>query len=315
MRDTDYAYAVARIRCNETKLLTKQDIENLIMTGSCERCLARLADKGWSGSGMTESEVLAGEVEKIWALIGEISPEEHLFDSLIIPNDYHNLKAALKARLDRSEWEHLCIYPTTVSVETLKMAVDTKNFGLLPERMAQAADDAYDALVSWVDGQRCEMIIDAASLAAAIDAAKKQGGLLLETAEMNAFRADIRVAVRCARMKKPTEIIRPALADCRAVSAEPLAQAAAQGEDAICEYLAQSDSEGAEALRKGGLAQFEKLCAARLDKLLDAVKYESLGQGPVVAYICARMEEIRRVRIILAGLRNNVPAERIRELL
>ena len=263
---------------------------------------------------MNESEMLAAETEKTWQLVDEVIPEAHAFDSLRIPNDYHNLKAALKARLARTEWEQLCLYPTTVDVDVIKEAVDTKNFDLLPERMAKAADEAYDALVSWVDGQRCEMIVDAASLAAAIDAAKPYGGLLLEVAQLNAFRADIRVAVRCARMKKPKNIIESALAECDSVDIGKLAQAAAESEDAVCEFLALTDKEAAEALRKG-LSSFERLCGERLDKRLETVKYESLGQAPITAYILARTDEIRQARIILAGLRNNVPAERIRELL
>ncbi len=314
MRDTDYAYAVARIRANETRLLTRQDIDVLLRSESFEQCLARLADKGWGEQGQSESELLNAETQKTWQLVDEVSPDEHAFESLKIPNDYHNLKAALKARLAQTEWEHLCMYPVTVDVETIREAVNTKNFDLLPERMAKAAGEAYDALVSWVDGQRCEMIIDAASLTAAIEAAKPYGGLLLELAELNAYRANIRVAVRCARMRKSKGVILSALAECSAVDREKLAEAAAQGEEEIRAYLAQTDRDAAEALGKG-LSAFERLCGERLDRRLELVKYEPLGQAPVAAYICARTEEIRRARIILAGLRNNVSAERIRELL
>ena len=314
MRDTDYAYAVARIRANETKLLTRQDFDTLLRSESCGQCLARLADKGWGSPEQSESELLEAETAKTWQLVDEVVPDAHAFDSLKIPNDYHNLKAALKARLAQTEWDSLCMYPVTVEVDLIREAVDTKNFGLLPDTMAEAAEDAYEALVSWVDGQRCEMIVDAAALKAAIEAAKPHGGLLLELAELNAYRADIRVAVRCARMKKPKNIIEPALAECSAIDREKLADAAAQGEAAVCDYLAQVDKDGAEALRKS-LSAFEKYCGEKLEKRLELAKYDPLGQAPIAAYVCARTEEIRKARLILAGLRNNVPAERIRELL
>ena len=313
MRDTDYAYAVGRIRSNENRLLTNQDFEGLLLSESCERCAARLADKGWEAQ-TNESDMIKCELNKLWALIDEVAPDSAAFNYFKIPNDYHNLKAALKALLAQAEWEHLCLYPVTVSIDTIKEAVEKKSFNLLPEHMTATAEEAYDALVSWVDGQRCEMIIDAASFSAAITEAKKQGGLMLEIAELNAYRADVRVAVRCARMKKPRSFILPALAECDTITPQGLAEAAAQSEEAICDYIAQSDKEAADALRIS-LSDFEQLCAKRLEKRLETVKYEPLGQAPLISYICARMEEIRKVRIIFAGLRNNLSPEDIRELL
>jgi len=314
MRESDFAYAVARIRSNEFKLLTGQDIESLLFAESYEQCLSRLADKGWGSADSTESEILAGEQEKMWSLIEEILPECSIFDSLKVQNDYHNLKAALKALIAQTGWEHLCIFPTTVDIEDIKSAVESRKFEQLPPGMAQAAQKAYDALVSWGDGQQCDMIIDAASLEAAIDLAKPVGGVLLEFAEADAFRADVRIAVRCARMKKPQGIVRQALAKCSAIDADKLAEASAQGEEAICDLLAQTDREASDALRKS-LKDFEKLCDERVGKRLEYTKYLSLGAEPIVSYIYARQKEMRQVRIILAGLRNSVPVERIRELM
>ena len=314
MRESDFAYAVARIRSNELKLLTGQDIDSLLYAESYDQCIARLADKGWGSAGCSESEILDGEQKKLWSLIDEILPETTVFNSLKTANDYHNLKAALKALVSQSEWENFCIFPATVDIDTIKNAVESKNFELLPPKMAQAAQEAYEALISWGGGQQCDMIIDAASLEAAIEEAKKVGGVLLEFAQADAFGADIRIAVRCARMKKPLNIIRQALAKCPAIDADKLASAAVQGEEAICDLLAETDREASDALRKG-LAAFEKLCGERVEKRLEYTKYISLGTEPIVSYIYARQREMRQVRIILAGKRNAVSVERIRELL
>ena len=314
MRDSDYAYAVARIRANELKLLTKQDMELLLLSENCEQCLARLVDKGWGTQGESEAEILRGELDKAWALVDDCAPEKDAFSSLKLSNDYHNLKAAFKARVAQTDWEQYAMYPTTVSISDIKAAVDGKAFNILPEHMTQAAEAAYEALVASGDGQRCDMILDAASLCAAIEEAKPYGGLLLEIAEQNAYKADVRIAVRCARMKKPLGVIRQALAECSALDADKLAEAAAHGIDAICEYLAQTDGEAAEVLGKS-LKDFENLCAQRMAKRLENVRYETLGQAPIISYIHTRSEEVRQARIILAGLRNNLPQERIRELL
>ncbi len=48
MHETEYAYAVARIRANETKLLTRADIDQLIEAESYEAAVRLLADKGFA---------------------------------------------------------------------------------------------------------------------------------------------------------------------------------------------------------------------------------------------------------------------------
>lgn len=314
MRDTDFAYAVARIRSNENKLLTQQDIEGLLLCDSYASCVARLADKGWTASEADGDAIVSAERDRLWALIDEILPDSPVFNSLKLPNDYHNLKAALKARIMRLDWSKHQLRPATVAADVITEAVEKKQFNLLPPRMAAAAAEAYDVLVSGGDGQLCDMIVDAASLTAAIEAAKPYGGVLLEFAELEAYRANVRIAVRCARMKKSLGIIRSALAECSSVDVDRLAAAAAQEESAVCELLSQTDREAADALRDS-LAAFERLCSARMNDRLEYTKYVSLGAEPIVAYIHCREKEMRQVRIILAGLRNQVSVERIRELL
>lgn len=46
-RDTDYAYAVARVRANELTLLTEADVDQLIEADSYEAAKQILSDKGW----------------------------------------------------------------------------------------------------------------------------------------------------------------------------------------------------------------------------------------------------------------------------
>ena len=46
-QDTDYAYAVARVRSNELKLLTEADTEQLIEAPSYDEAMQKLADSGW----------------------------------------------------------------------------------------------------------------------------------------------------------------------------------------------------------------------------------------------------------------------------
>lgn len=74
LRDTDYAYAVARIRANELRLLTKADLDSLISARTIKDALRALGDKGWENDNINENNfesMLSKELEKTWILIKE----------------------------------------------------------------------------------------------------------------------------------------------------------------------------------------------------------------------------------------------------
>lgn len=100
-REIDYAYAVARVRANELKLLSESDIDQLIAAEDYKATMHRLSDAGWGdceGYGETRyAEYLENNFNEAWDLLVEILGEDiHDLDLLLIKNDMQNLKAALK---------------------------------------------------------------------------------------------------------------------------------------------------------------------------------------------------------------------------
>ena len=66
MKDTDYASAVARIRANERRLLSKSDVERLISSKDLSSALSVLKERGWSTEGENERiEVLLKNRQKV----------------------------------------------------------------------------------------------------------------------------------------------------------------------------------------------------------------------------------------------------------
>ena len=98
-----YLYAVARIRCKELTLLNSSVMESLLAAGSHAECLRLLSDHGWSNDGtITPEMLLSAERDKTWEFIGELVKDMSVFDVFLYANDYHNLKAAIKAVNDYS---------------------------------------------------------------------------------------------------------------------------------------------------------------------------------------------------------------------
>ena len=92
-----------------------------------------------------------------------------------------------------------------------------------------------------------------------------------------------------------------------------LAKAAIGGMDAIVEYLAGTDyAEGGKAIAESPSA-FERWCDNRMIQTMQPQKYEVFSVGPLVAYVLARENEIKTVRIIVSGKRSGLSDDSIRE--
>lgn len=318
MRDTDYAYAVARVRSNECNLLTKQDIDSLMAAPDCDACLSRLAGKGWGGQGRrfeNENAMIDAQCERMWSLISEIAPDLSVFDSLRIPNDYHNLKAAIKAFVTGQEPDRFFITPYTIEPSVITEAIKERNYSLLPEHMQTAAQDAFRTLLEQRNGQLCDIIIDKASLEASLENAKKYGGTLLELAKLSILRSNIKIAWRCSLQKRSANFIAKALAEGCSPDTAQLTAASLEGKDAVIELLHSIDSGLEKALSEEGVEGFDKACDNKRTQLLTKAKYTPLGVDPLIAYMIACENEIRNVRLIFTGKRNGIPDERIRTML
>ena len=85
------------------------------------------------------------------------------------------------------------------------------------------------------------------------------------------------------------------------------------GMEEIERYLADTAyAGGAEALSESASA-FERWCDNRIIETIKPQKYNPFTVGPIVAYILARLNEIKTVRIILTCKLNQLPEEAIRE--
>ncbi len=314
LRDTDYAYAVARIRCNELKLLTKSDLELLLSSQSVEECMKRLTDKGYGGKGVSyssERELLKAESENAWELINEIAPDKAVFDSLKTANDYHNLKAITESYILGSDYKNMVVYPVTVEPETILEAIKSKDYGLLPEHMRECAESAYKVFVEARDAQLGEAIIDKACLTATVNAAKGCGELLEALAQHKIFTTDIKIAMRCAITKKPLSFVEASLSPCEKLDLKELSQAVIDSPEAVLSYIERVSDEAADKLYEG-MSAFEKWSDEKLRDLIAPAKYKSLGPDALAAYLCAKELEIRSVRIILSAKRNGISNEKVR---
>ena len=313
----EYIYAVARVRGKEQKLLAAPVMDSLVSAPGVTEALRILADHGWGdGEGTDIDGMLADEREKTWSFIAELVPDMSVFDVFLYANDYHNLKAAVKeaARMESRDSVFIRGKETTVDPELIRRAVKDRDFGALPEEMQEIAREAMDAILHTGDGQLSDIMIDRAALIRIAKAGKAADNEILRMyAELTVASADIKTAIRACLMKKDKAFLEKALAPCDSLDIPALAQAAAESVDALYETLERTVyADAISEIRKSPSA-FERWCDNLLmDKIRPEI-HHPFTIGPLAAYILARDNEIKCVRMILSGKVNDLSVESIRE--
>ncbi len=321
MKDTDYAYAVARIRSNETSLLSSADIDQLVATQDYNTALRFLAEKGWIDDAKQSDlgDAFNNQIDRSWQLLTEIAPDISALDFLIIKNDYHNIKAALKAfvaeQLTASEVEHISFMsPSGIDSKLLKQAVFNKKYEELPEYAKQAILKTYDVLVRTADGQIADIMLDAMALNKMSETAKKtRNQFIIKTAELIGVTANIKIAYRAARTGKDIQFLETALCDTKTLDKEALAEASLNGVDALLDFISSTPYYEASEHLKESTTAFEKWCDDIIMSHIQDAKYIGLGVEPLIAYYTAKDTEIKTVRIIMSCKYNRLPPDIIRE--
>lgn len=316
MADTDYTYAVARIRAKEVSLLNQAAIDQLLACSTEEQCLQMLVEKGWGDADtpMNAESILAREREKTWELMRELLDDMSVFDVLTYADQYHNLKAAIKEVATSEKNRNIFFNDCAIDGKEMMEIVQNKDFSRLPEHMAGVAKEAYETFLHTGDGQLCDIMIDKATLEAIHEAGKKsKDEIIRQYAESTVAVADIKIAVRSQKTAKSMDFMKKAMAECDSLDINALAHAAVSGMDAICEYMTSTGyAQGAEALSESPSA-FERWCDNQIIETIRPQLYNSFSIGPLVAFTIARENEIKTVRIILTGKQNELPEDSIRE--
>ncbi len=312
-----YIYAVARIRALEMTLMSQAVIEQLVATDSYKKAVQFIIEKGWGDSdkaSMDENDILRAETDKTWAAVAEMVDDMSVFDVIRLPDLYHNLKAAIKTVVAGENPAHVFFDNAEIDGQKMLSIVSDKAWDRLPEHMRDCAREAWDCMAQAGDGQMCDAVIDRGTLLAIMQAAKKaDDSLLRDYAETTVAVADIKIAVRSMKTGKNKDFMKRAMAECNTLDIDRLATAAVAGMEEIERYLADTAyAGGAEALSESASA-FERWCDNRIIETIKPQKYNPFTVGPIVAYILARLNEIKTVRIILTCKLNQLPEEAIRE--
>mgnify|MGYP000910626866 CR=1 FL=1 len=316
MRDTEYAYGVARIRANEPMLFSASDIQRLLSSADYADAMRIFAEKGWKmpENSADFSAMLENESVKTWQLLTESVPDTGEIETLIVTNDFFNLKAALKAWAARKKAFDFFLRPAVTESSLIEEAVEKNEYGLLPDYLRSPAEQAYDAIVRLNNPGLADIALDVAALNTKRRLSEKAGDTMLS--EITSFfcaAANIKTAARCAKTGRDREYTVNTLCDSGMIDNDELAEAALAGEERLAEYLSASFYEEAGEHLKRGLDAFEKWCDDTITQKVQAAKFTALGMSPIIAYFIHKEMEIKNARIILSAKQNRLPADIVRQ--
>ncbi|MBQ8000688.1 MAG: V-type ATPase subunit [Ruminococcus sp.] len=313
----EYIYAVARIRCKENKLLSSKSIEQMISMNDIRNIERFLRDNGWGASSVEKvSDLLTYEQDNLWMLMKELVGELSPFDFLRIQNDFHNLKASIKAAYCDCSADHLFIAGSVYDPYDIYNLIRNREYNQLPELIRDTAQEAMNTLLRTGDGQLCDIIIDKACLACVSSLGKaSDSGLIKEYCELFIASGNIRIAVRGSQLNKSADFILESMAQCGTLDIKLLASSVSKGFDELCSYLSSTNYKSSVPHIKASLSDFEKWCDNYIMELMQSQKAAPFTIGPLVSYIIAKQTEIKTVRLILTSKENMLPDGVIRERL
>ena len=312
MNGTKYANAVGAVRAMENTLLGRSDMEQLISARSKAEINSILASKNGVGAN-------AENLEDVWNMLMEYAPECKELEILLYRNDFHNLKAVLKAIISNRDPQQYYISPSNVELSVLTDAINSKEYNALPEYMRNTAAEAYELVTRTLDGQLSDSLIDTAALKAMQESAEKFGGdFMQQYAKLTTVCSDIKTAYRCCLLHKSAQFMETAVCGSEELEKSDLIKAALSGTEGFFGFLETTNYANAAALLKDSAAQYEKWCDDVIMELADGARSQAFGSDPLAAYYIAKESEIKNLRILSVckefGADKETITERMRKL-
>lgn len=328
MSNIKYVQAVPRIRSIENKLLDKAKIERLVDSTSADEAFKILQETSY-GTLMAnlkrpeEYEILlSNELKKLYSFMYEIAPEKELIDIMSIRYDYHNIKVLLKAEILGKDFSSLLIPVGTIKISDLKTYISTESYGDLHSMMREGIKESKESFKEDKDPQKIDVILDNYMYKDLYSRAHSLNEpYLVNFIQTNIDLINLKTLLRVKKQNKSRKFLEETLLENGKIDKTSLVELLSISLENIINKLQYSDYINVIKLGIEEYAQskklniFEKLSDNFIMNFIKDAKYVSFGVEPLLAYIFAKENEIRLVRIIMVGKLNNINAELIRERL
>lgn len=332
-KDTDYMYSSARLRALETKMLGREGCERLLSAENVDEMLEVLADFGYrtvrkqdadQRSKADREATLFTALSDAFREVAEILPQLHIVRLFQYKYDCNNIKAVIKARGRGTDHKDMMFPLGTLGPEEVLEAVETGDYGALPEHMASAAKEAADVYLKTKNPQKIDLILDRACFADMLKAALESGvPFVIRYVRVKIDLTNILMCIRLLRMgagNTGRSLYEDAIIDGGELHREFLLGLYDRGESRLAEVLAGTAySAFAAAIdADSSISRIEHEADRYVMNMVRGVKWLPFGAELAAAYLVALEYGLTNIRIILAGkeagLAEGAIRERMREM-
>lgn len=324
INEYDYLHLNARIHAMEGRMLTRDRIERMLDARTAEESAKVLTECGYEEFTAVTPTAIEGALGKarltIFEDLRKACPHPRLVDVFCIKYDYHNIKTLLKAEAMGAVPDSLLIDAGRYRVAALRDDYVKEDLRHASETFRKAVSEAKEVLSATGDPQRADLVLDRAYYQELREAAETAGSAFLAGyVRLSIDSANLRAAVRAARMGQDIGFLRSVLTEGGDVPTPSVAEAAMGSGDLASRYsrtpLEGAATLGSRLLSGGSLTEFERQCDNAVTAYLSKAKGVSFGEHPVLGYLYAREAELTTIRIILTGKLAGLASETIRERL
>lgn len=228
LKETDFLSISARVRVMETRLLTAERMERMIDAKDAADAAKVLGECGYPDlnevTPAAVEDMLADAQGALFEDLGKAVDDPPLLDVFRCRYDYHNVKTLVKAAALGLDQDRLLLRGGRYEPEKLAEDFRREDLRSCAPVFQEAAAHARELLGSSGDPQQADFVLDRAYYQELAALAKESGSKFLEGYVSLAIDgANLRSAVRCARLDKGPDFLRLVLVEGGAVSPADIA--------------------------------------------------------------------------------------------
>jgi V/A-type H+-transporting ATPase subunit C len=355
LKPEDFIEASALIRIKEKRVLNQEGIERVldapspadalsILTSSTEYDFSQLHTPAFYEQ--TLKDQMAGVYNELYSLVGE--KNRALIDVIAAKYDYNSIKVALKALFTNTiEENRALIYSVTgldgdalidyvsISEEDEKdnkvnpdllppgeAPKTPKELSPLPNHLKIAVDKTKEAFIETNDAQYIDITADKEMFSYMLALAKKiDEEITTLYVQKSIDYYNLRILLRITNMHKDVRFLQRSLIDGGSLEVNTFVSSYGMNPEDIIRLYAQKHFPRALKVRieshlhNQNFSDLEKELDNELIIHIKDAKYVAFGPEILFAYLVSKENEIRQIRILLAGKVNEVPSDTIRERL
>lgn len=325
IQDVDYLYATARLRALEKNMLTRRDLEKMLDAATFEESFKVANDISLHTrlDCRRYEEAIADMLSQTYSLIDELTGTSDIFELFRYKYDGHNLKVLIKAQSAGIDPLPLMSPLGIVGKDRLCAQFAERKLEKLPSKMIEAAYAASEQLAKSADPQQVDILLDRAVMESMLEKAREiDFPFLTNLARSMIDVENLRTAVRVKRMGKDLTLLRALMIDGGLLPLSRIYDTfGGEGFESLRETLATTDYAASIGPLLEGLGPrtpltaFERGADNYILSLLRSSRLVAFGLEPVIAYLLAKENEAKQVRIVLASRAAGVSREKISERL